>query len=83
MYTYISLLRGINVSGQKRVLMPELKAVYESLGFSLVTTYLQSGNVVFTCDNKDEAATSSKIEATIAWHFGFHVPVILGNRTDF
>ena len=47
METYISLLRGINVSGQKKVNMKELKEVYEGLGLENVRTYIQSGNVVF------------------------------------
>ena len=52
MSIYISLLRGINVSGQKKVNMKELKALYESLGLKQVTTYIQSGNVVFYCNDK-------------------------------
>jgi Protein of unknown function (DUF1697) len=47
MHTYISMLRGINVSGQKQVRMTELKSLYESLGLENVRTYVQSGNVVF------------------------------------
>ena len=47
MNTYISLLRGINVSGQKKIKMAELTSLYESLNFENVSTYIQSGNVVF------------------------------------
>jgi hypothetical protein len=43
----ISLLRGINLLKNKRVKMDALRAVYESLGFEEVETWLQSGNVVF------------------------------------
>ena len=39
MPTHISLLRGINVGGNKKIRMAELKALYESLGFSNVSTY--------------------------------------------
>jgi uncharacterized protein (DUF1697 family) len=55
MKTYIALLRGINVSGHKLIKMSELKTVFESCGFSNVTTYIQSGNVVFssTISNKE------------------------------
>ena len=45
---YISLLRGINVGGNKKVKMAELKDVYLSLGFEDVQTYIQSGNVLFS-----------------------------------
>ena len=44
---YISMLRGINVSGQKIIRMEELASLYESLGFKNVRTYVQSGNVLF------------------------------------
>ena len=47
MTTYISILRGINVSGQKLIKMDTLRKLYENLGFHNVTTYVQSGNV--TC----------------------------------
>ncbi|MFT7628327.1 MAG: hypothetical protein ACI9OS_001986, partial [Ulvibacter sp.] len=47
MRTYIALLRGINVGRYKKVLMADLRALFESLGFKDVKTYIQSGNVVF------------------------------------
>jgi uncharacterized protein (DUF1697 family) len=46
--TFVAMLRGINVGGRNRVAMPELRAVVESLGYSEVRTYVQSGNVVFS-----------------------------------
>jgi uncharacterized protein (DUF1697 family) len=53
MATYIALLRGINVGGQKKIEMPELIAAFESLGFEDVKTYIQSGNVIFTTMKRD------------------------------
>lgn len=52
MQTFISILRGINVSGQKKILMADLKSLYESLKFTDVTTYIQSGNVSFKANEK-------------------------------
>jgi uncharacterized protein (DUF1697 family) len=46
--TFVAMLRGINVGGRNRVAMPELRAVVESLGYSEVRTYVQSGNVIFS-----------------------------------
>ena len=60
--TYIALLRGINVSGQKPVKMTELKELFESIGFTDVKTYIQSGNVVF---KTEEIADISLTEAKI------------------
>ncbi len=53
METYISLLRGINVSGQRKILMSDLKALYEALKLKDVVTYIQSGNVIFKSDKQE------------------------------
>jgi uncharacterized protein (DUF1697 family) len=77
MPTCISLLRGINVGGNKRVPMADLKRLYESLGFSQVQTLLQSGNAVFQSDQTDTAALTHLIEAGIQRTFGFESRIIL------
>jgi glyoxylase-like metal-dependent hydrolase (beta-lactamase superfamily II) len=48
MPTHIALLRGINVGGQSKVAMADLRKVVSSLGHTQVETYIQSGNVLFT-----------------------------------
>lgn len=83
MNTYISMLRGINVSGQKQVRMADLKNLYESMGFENVRTYVQSGNVIFESAEKDEAKLSKQIEAKIEETFGFSVPVLVRTAQDF
>ena len=83
MYTFISLLRGINVGRQKSIRMPELKALYETLGFTKVATYVQSGNVVFDCDDSNAASIGAAIEMEIERRFGFHVTVIMRDQNDF
>jgi len=78
MPTYISMLRGINVSGQKQIRMPDLKALYEGLSFYNAITYIQSGNVIFDhVPGTPVRELSGKIEDAIINKFGFHVPVIL------
>ena len=42
---YIALLRGINVGKSVKVNMSELKKIFEKLGFSNVSTYINSGNI--------------------------------------
>jgi len=76
MNTYISLLRGINVSGQKKIKMAELKKLYESLSFENVITYIQSGNVVFE-SYLDIKELQSIIETAIEKYFKFDVPVLI------
>jgi len=77
MAIYISLLRGINVSGQKKVNMKVLKALYESLNLEQVNTYIQSGNVVFSCSKRTAEELKSLLEESIEQHFNFHVPVLV------
>ena len=80
MQVFVSILRGINVSGQKKILMADLKALYEGLKFKDVTTYIQSGNVIFKSDSKlSDAALAEKIEAAILKKYSFTVPVIVRN----
>jgi uncharacterized protein (DUF1697 family) len=75
--TYIALLRGINVGGNKMVSMAELKAALTALGFSDVSTLLQSGNVVFSGKAAKSAALEATLERDVAKRLGvtcdFHV----------
>jgi len=77
MRTYISILRGINVSGQKLIKMDDLRKLYENLGFRNVTTYVQSGNVVFKADDYEQSDFEQRISQQIQKDFGFEVPVIV------
>lgn len=79
---YISLLRGINVSGQKKVKMSELQSVYEQLGFDNVLTYIQSGNVIFTAKNKNISTLIHDIESAIKKYFNFRVPVVIRTHAE-
>jgi len=71
---YISLLRGINVSGQKKILMADLRDLYVDLGFSEVVSYIQSGNVIFD-SRKSAKSCISIIQVGIKTAYGFDVPV--------
>lgn len=73
---YISILRGINVSGQKKIKMADLKILYEKQGFENVITYIQSGNVVFESNSeKNIEALRKIIEKAIKEEYLFYVPV--------
>ena len=69
---YTAFLRGINISGKNKIAMPELKAGLEALGFSGVTTYLNSGNAQFSAETD---APRPLIEAMLAERFGLQIPV--------
>jgi len=65
---YVALLRGINVGGSNLIRMPALKACFETLGLGGVTTYIQSGNVLFTSRLK-EPALARQIEKAVSATF--------------
>jgi uncharacterized protein (DUF1697 family) len=77
MITYVALLRGINVSGQKLIKMVHLKNVFESMQLQNVRTYIQSGNVVFESAEKDAKSLTKKIEKGIEDTYSFQVSVFL------
>jgi uncharacterized protein (DUF1697 family) len=80
--TYISMLRGINVGGQKTIKMEELRTAYDSLGLTNARSYLQSGNIVFEHHGADPATVRSKIERKIKQSFGFDVFVLIRTRDE-
>jgi uncharacterized protein (DUF1697 family) len=77
MPSYVAMLRGINVSGNKLIKMEALRAMFEALGFTSVRTYVQSGNVVFTAKDRTAAPLGAKIAARIKRDFGFDVPTLV------
>jgi len=74
MTKYIALLRGINVGGKNTVKMADLKAAFEQRGFQNVTTYINSGNVLFDSDLGEKDVKFS-CENLIAEAFGIEIPV--------
>jgi len=81
MTKYIALLRGINVGGKNIVKMADLKAAFERHGFQNVTTYINSGNVLFD-SALEEAAVRSSCESMITEVFGFTIPICVIRADD-
>jgi uncharacterized protein (DUF1697 family) len=77
MSAYISLIRGINVSGQKKIKMDELRKLYEDLNFKNVRSYIQSGNILFDDKSKNQNELAKKIEKKISEHFGYDVSLFV------
>lgn len=75
----IGILRGINVGGKRKILMADLKSLCEELGLKNVTTYIQSGNLIFNSD-KPNSDLENELEKAIFEKYGFDVPVIV--RTE-
>jgi uncharacterized protein (DUF1697 family) len=73
MTTYVGLLRGINVGGNKKVAMADLRELIAGLGFSDVKTLLQSGNVVFRGPARAPAKLEAQLEAAFETRLGMKV----------
>ena len=73
----VALLRGINIGPNKRIAMPALRSIVESLGHRDVETYLQSGNVVFTPKGRAGKDLGPSLSAAIAEATGHDVPVVI------
>ncbi|OAS16354.1 DUF1697 domain-containing protein [Paenibacillus oryzisoli] len=77
MARYIAMLRGINVSGQKIIKMDRLRQLFESMAFRNVSTYIQSGNVIFDGDELDAAILRDRIVHELKEQLTFDISVII------
>lgn len=81
--TRIALLRGINVGGHRKVPMADLRELLTGAGLENVSTYIQSGNVVFGGGPPDRGGAEVLISDAIHARFGFEVPVIVRDASVF
>ena len=77
MKTFIAFLRAINVGGHRKIKMADLRAMFESMSFKNVKTYIQSGNVVFYATNDNAKELSEIIKKQIDDSFSHDVPVLI------
>ena len=85
MATHVALLRGINVGGNNKVPMADLRDVVASLGHTGVSTYIQSGNVLFTAQAgaaADDSALAAGLEEAIEQAFGLQLRVVVLSRAE-
>jgi uncharacterized protein (DUF1697 family) len=73
---YVALLRVINVGGKNLIKMPALKVAFEDAGFGGVSTYIQSGNVLFSSPSRSAKQLAERIEAMLAAAFDY-VPTVV------
>jgi uncharacterized protein (DUF1697 family) len=74
-------LRGINVGGRNKVPMVELRAAFEAAGHVDVSTYIQSGNVLFT-SNTPRASLEADLERALERRFGFPMVVVVRSHAQ-
>jgi uncharacterized protein (DUF1697 family) len=74
---YVALLRGINVGGKNVIRMTDLKVCVEKLPARDVATFIQSGNVIFSCEEADAAKLTDRIERMLSLRFGYNSRIVL------
>ncbi len=79
---HVALLCGINVGGKNKVSMVDLRDAFEEHGFSSVSTYIQSGNVLFATD-EPKVSLEDDIEAMLERRFGFPLMVVVRSERQF
>ncbi len=80
MATHVALLRGINVGGRNKIGMADLRTAVSSLGFSEVSTYIQSGNVLFSTRETDTTVLAQELGEKIASTFVVNAGVVVVTR---
>ncbi len=73
---YAAFLRGVNVGGKNMIKMEVLREMFSSLGFSDVKSYINSGNIIFETNEKDDLALSAKLEQAITETFSLNIKVM-------
>lgn len=76
---YVALLRGINVGGKNIIKMADLKLAFENNGLVNVSTFIQSGNVIFETDNLKISLIEELIEKFLSQRFGYGATVVVLN----
>jgi uncharacterized protein (DUF1697 family) len=79
---FVALLRGVNVGGNNMISMKALKGSFEELGFSKVSTYINSGNIIFKTKEKDPRKLEKKIEQMLARDYDLNSKVVVRSLTE-
>ena len=79
---FVALLRGVNVGGNNMISMKALKESFTTMGFKEVTTYINSGNIVFKSKEADARKLESKIEKMLSKEYQLDSKVVLRNLPE-
>lgn len=79
---YVALLRGINVGGNNMINMKQLKAAFERAGMISVTTYINSGNIIFADQEHSRQELAHLLQEVIAAEFNLQIRVIVRSITE-
>jgi len=79
---HVALLRGVNVGGKNKLPMKDLTSMFIGAGCRDVSTYIQSGNVVFSAPATVLKKVPAAVSTKIADRFGYNVPVVIRSHEE-
>ena len=79
---YVALLRGVNVGGNNMISMSALKKSFEAMGFPQVSTYINSGNIIFTTKENDARKLEKKIEQLLSKDYQLDSRVVVRSLSE-
>ncbi len=79
---FVALLRGVNVGGNNMISMSALKKSFETIGFTHVTTYINSGNIIFNAKNDDARKLERQIERMLAKDYQLNSKVVVRSLSE-
>ncbi len=80
---YVAIIRGINVSGKNLIKMDALRIAMDNIGFQSIKTYIQSGNICFESNLKDNLEIAAKLKDGIEKNFQLTIPVLVFKEEEF
>jgi uncharacterized protein (DUF1697 family) len=83
MTSYVALLRGVNVGGHNKLPMNDLRTLVEAQGAEDVSTYIQSGNIVFRLTKGGAPTFQKQLAGAIEREFGFKPGVMVLDAKTF
>ena len=79
---FVALLRGVNVGGNNMISMSSLKGSFEGIGFKQVTTYINSGNIIFKTKEADARKLEKKIEQMLSKEYQLNSKVVVRSLAE-
>ena len=79
---FVALLRGVNVGGNNMISMKSLKENFETIGFTHVTTYINSGNIVFHAKEIDPRKLERNIEQMLSSDYQLDSKVVVRSLSE-
>ena len=79
---FVALLRGVNVGGNNMISMRALKESFETMGFANVSTYINSGNIIFQSKESDPRKLEKKLEQMLSSDYQLDSKVVVRSLSE-